>query len=62
MDDLKKCPFCGGEAKAAHDDTIVYTWSYIYCTKCEARTTDFRMSTEYSSDQKAIEAWTRRAD
>lgn len=62
MTNLKRCPFCGGEAKVAHDVTIVYTWSYISCTKCKARTTYFLMSTEYSSDQRAIEAWNRRVE
>lgn len=61
---LKPCPFCGGNAKLVHEEqgiTVSYVVSYILCTVCKATSPTFRISTEYSSDKKAIEAWNSRA-
>ena len=67
MEELKKCPFCGGEASVEDE----YCWSpsfynpdgrdgvfmyYVKCKKCGATTK------LYSSKVKAIEAWNRRLE
>lgn len=51
MDELKPCPFCGGEAEIRGDG---YFW--IQCKYCWAETTGSEDMAE------AIEAWNRRAD
>ena len=59
MDELKPCPFCGGKAELRHFAGINVT-SYVRCMDCKAQTFEFRISTEQSSDEEAIEAWNRR--
>ena len=59
MDDLKPCPFCGGEAGIVHgakrkvlgDDRYVYG-DCVYCTVCDAQI--------FSSQRRATEMWNRR--
>ena len=60
-EELEPCPFCGGEAELMHIHAFSEQ-SYIICLKCGARTREFRISTERSSDQEAIEAWNRRTE
>lgn len=54
MSELKKCPFCGGEA--------VVSWNFRYevyevqCTKCNGTYTHW-----YGCVDEEIEAWNRRA-
>lgn len=64
-EELKPCPFCGGEAKTYCVGTEVeYTGSFtdsvthhlVICTKCDANTGN------YDTEEKAIERWNRRAD
>ena len=50
---LKKCPFCGGEARTAWQETLDL-W-YVLCKRCGV-TTDFKRERA-----EAIEAWNRRA-
>ena len=52
MEELKPCPFCGGEAKI-FTPTIS---TYIMCKECKASTN------LYSQSEEAIEAWNRRAN
>ena len=55
--DLKPCPFCGGEADVI--EHLFYEHDSLYglqCKKCKAKTYLF-----YESEEKAIEAWNRRA-
>lgn len=61
MDELKACPFCGGEAKCV---TYLRNKEYIYieCKDCEAQAKAFPESVHYSAEEKAIEAWNRRAE
>ena len=56
MEELKRCPFCGGKAKMtparAKGEPIRVR---IYCTSC--KTTSF-----WDWEQQAIEAWNRRVE
>jgi len=52
MSELKKCPFCGGEAEIYH----WYERFYVRCSKCLISTLS------HPTKQKAIAAWNRRAD
>ena len=56
MSELKRCPFCGGEAKI--DKTIANTVS-VECTVCYA-SSRMILCTEGDIEQKAIEAWNTR--
>lgn len=63
MQELKPCPFCGGEAVVDHwelsspdegwedEREDIY---YIVCSECGSETY------EYRSKEEAIEAWNRR--
>ncbi len=53
MNKLKPCPFCGGEAVHLRSN-LVYTTTYVSCTKCSART-DY-----YNTKGWATRAWNRR--
>lgn len=56
MEDLKKCPFCGGEAglsvKRGFKGEVVV--AFVYCTECGANTRG------YALESTAREAWSRR--
>lgn len=56
MNDLKPCPFCGGEAILETGDGNISEEFYIYCPEC-----DFE-SGVYSEPQFIVEKWNRRAD
>ena len=56
MSELKRCPFCGGEAKI--DKTIANTVS-VECTVCHA-SSRMILCTEGDIEQKSIEAWNTR--
>lgn len=54
MEQLKKCPFCGGEAKAlTRSDGYEFT-EYVMCGNCEAESGWFKTKDE------AIAAWNTR--
>lgn len=69
MEELKPCPFCGGEAElgeflgvvpeidenGAYIDAETEYYAWCYCTECGITTID------YDTDAEAIEAWNRRA-
>ena len=62
MDELKPCPFCGGEVEII--DTGLNFWKYAIrhkniCVKCILDTRGF--STE-KTKQEVIEAWNRRVN
>ena len=56
--ELKPCPFCGGEAELV--DTGY--WSSVICKQCRTTSNAFVHSAKYCSADKATEAWNRRVD
>lgn len=61
MDELKPCPFCGGEAKL-HQTTYGNNIA-AYVVWCGNRNCDVSPTTRYRRFRKeAIEAWNRRAE
>lgn len=55
MNELRRCPFCGGAAK------LNDAWPhYVFCTRCNARTVN---CCEFGEDgeKRAVELWNRRA-
>ena len=62
MNELKPCPFCGGKAILWVNQMYPEMRSYIQCMKCGAKTDEFMISTNFSSDDRAAEAWNRRAE
>lgn len=56
MNDLKPCPFCGGEVILETVDGNSPEECYIYCPEC-----DFE-SGVYSEPKFIVEKWNRRAD
>lgn len=57
---LKPCPFCGGMGVLNNEKNRIV--SFVKCLSCGAETGLVRLSAEYCSDDKAIEAWNRRAE
>ena len=66
-DELKPCPFCGGEAtlKDARNCLVVSRFSYIFpfSVGCENKHCEVKPYTLYcDTEAEAIAAWNRRAD
>lgn len=72
MEELKRCPFCGGEAKLKMECKHDVGWTiWCECTKCYAKSTGY--CPELSKKDKAlnnidtcknaaIKAWNRRVE
>lgn len=60
-DELKKCPFCGGEAELSHTYEAG-KFSFVICVQCGVRIRLIPISYEYSSDKEAIKAWNERVN
>ena len=58
MNELKPCPFCGGEAELK----INYCAAYIKCKVCDVSTKHILESPIYCAKDKAVEAWNGRTD
>lgn len=58
MDELKPCPFCGGEAVVTKHHNRFTDWYLCSCPKCHISQT----GSEYGFRFEAVEAWNRRAD
>ena len=62
MDELKKCPFCGGKAALLANNDVK-----VSCLRCAAQTNhqiDFMIRTGRCTNavQRVVDAWNRRAD
>ena len=58
MDDLKRCPFCGGEGCIQRHEFIGYTDTFgVVCLDCCCETRQF-----FETKEDAIEAWNRRVE
>lgn len=57
-EELKPCPFCGGEAKTKSSVDVFGHEGFfsVLCRKCYVRTGC------YETEAEVIEAWNRRAD
>lgn len=63
MNELKPCPFCGGEAEVVINKSKQGQTANIHCTHCSCRKTLLRHPNyEGIIEKEAIEAWNRRAD
>lgn len=62
MEELKPCPFCGGKGKIIHTKSGFdgRGMSAVICEICGAKSENYPISFNYSSDEKAIGAWNRR--
>ena len=58
MEELKKCPFCGGKAKMNKNSHINPKRYFIKCWSCEI--TMPSVGNGFNSKKEAIEAWNRR--
>lgn len=58
MEELKKCPFCGGEAilEVYYGFNKEVIFSYVYCRECGVSTRS------YALEKTAQEAWNRRME
>jgi Lar family restriction alleviation protein len=56
MDELKSCPFCGGEARmfTLNNENASRVRYYVRCRKCDARTG------RHVSQRLAEKAWNKR--
>ena len=61
MNELKPCPFCGGDALLSHDYEGIGS-SYVRCGKCGLESIRFIRAFDTASDDRAAEFWNRRAD
>lgn len=74
MEGLKKCPFCGGEAKVSvTEEARRWRVWYVKCRKCHARTDGYYEPDDLDDEinpygkitetvEDAVRLWNRRAD
>ncbi len=59
--ELRKCPFCGGEAIIKMTAQLSLPCVYVECSECGVRTDGITISAEYCANDKVTDAWNRRA-
>lgn len=57
MEELKTCPFCGGEAVMLTTDEVGYLWNDRYMVRCGSCMCG---TGHYADAVRAQEAWNRR--
>lgn len=69
MEELKPCPFCGGEARLKHGKPYQQgkgkKSAFVQCRVCDAKTKtvfDLAYQAWQDMDKFAIERWNRRAE
>ena len=72
MEELKKCPFCGGDVRIKMERKNNVGWTiWCECKKCHAKTEGYCPSMQNADNAlnsintckiNAIEAWNRRAE
>ena len=65
MTELKKCPFCGGEAKLNYERIQGEDkgfWAQVKCKKCCGRSGGTWAGSYNAAERKEMEAWNRRAE
>lgn len=58
--ELKRCPFCGGEAELKRYVGFAFEEAYVQCKDCECKTKIISPSLKYCANDKAVEMWNRR--
>lgn len=65
MDELKKCPFCGGEAYINYEripgDRKGY-WAQVLCKNCHSRSGGTWTSSYDKAEHKEVALWNRRVE
>lgn len=61
MENLRRCPFCGGKAEleVSRHGSKEYDYAVVSCKKCKA-SVRYDIDVEYSAKDMAIENWNRR--
>ena len=66
MTELKPCPFCGGIPKKIDTFNVAaghkLNFAYVECSHCGASARPYHESITKNFEERAIEAWNRRAD
>ena len=58
MEELKKCPFCGGEAELEYTESYSsHRYYFVQCTECGCKSDDFE---DDPGMKKAVAAWNNR--
>lgn len=60
MDNLKPCPFCGGEAQLRVTAHIPASGGYDYNPRCGDPSCPGRITKKWNNKETAIYAWNRR--
>lgn len=58
MEELKRCPFCGGEAEFEYTESYSsHRYYFVQCTECGCKSDDFE---DDPGMKKAVAAWNNR--